>query len=140
MNTDIKTTTYNRQEQIKRRSRSTFPLFLAVWMILIASGVVGAIWYTGKMKTQMQTEISRQTAKQISAMQTDYQNRIKQLETSFAGEITKVQGKVDALNQLLKFTKDNANDKTDNSNQLYTQINEVKKKLAELQKSLDVLK
>jgi len=140
MNTDIQTSTYNRQEQVKRRSRSTFPLFLAVWMILIAGGVVGTLWYTGKMKTQMQTEISQQTAKQISAMQTDYQNRIKQLETSFAGEITKVQGKVDALNQLLEFTKDNANDKTDNSNQLYTQINEVKKKLAELQKSLDVLK
>ncbi|MBW7458889.1 hypothetical protein ACFOLF_27595 [Paenibacillus sepulcri] len=141
MNTDIQTTTYNRQEQsVPRKRRSTFLLFVSVWIILIAGGVTGAIWYTDQIKEQMTLEISQQTAQQISAMQTDYQNRIKQLQTDFSGQITKVQGKVDALNELLEFTKDNASNKTDNSNKLYTQMSEVKKELDELKKSLDVLK
>lgn len=139
MNTDIQTTTYNRQS-VPRKRRSTFLLFVSVWIILIAGGVTGAIWYTDQIKEQMTLEISQQTARQISAMQTDYQNRIKQLQTDFSGQITKVQGKVDALNELLEFTKDNASNKTDNSNKLYTQMSEVKKELDELKKSLDVLK
>ena len=73
-------------------------------------------------------------------MQTDYEAQIKQLQANFTSEIVKVQGKVDALNELLEFSKDNANSKTDNSNKLFSQLSEVKKQLNELQKSLDVLK
>jgi hypothetical protein len=51
-----------------------------------------------------------------------------------------LEAKVEQLNQLLAFTKDNASSKVDNSNQLYSQLAEVKKKLEELQKNLDVLK
>lgn len=109
-------------------------------MLLIASGVVGAIWYTDQIKKNLTAAISNQTAKQITDMQTKYEARLKGMETSFSNEITKVQGKVDALNQLLEFSKDNASSKTDNSNKLYTQLNDVKKQLAQLKKDLDVLK
>ncbi|MFC5652790.1 hypothetical protein ACFPYJ_27530 [Paenibacillus solisilvae] len=123
-----------------RRSKPSVILFLCIWILLIAAGVLGMIWYTGKMKEQLTLEVSKQTAQQIKAMQTDYETQIKQLETNFTSEITKVQGKVDALNELLEFSKDNANNKTDNSNKLFSQLSEVKKQLNELQKSLDVLK
>jgi hypothetical protein len=53
--------------------------------------------------------------------------------------MTKLQIKIDSFNELLAFAKDNANSRTDNSNQLYTQLAEVKKKLDELKNSLDVL-
>jgi len=47
---------------------------------------------------------------------------------------------VNELNELLTFARDNASEDTDNSNLLYTQLNEVKAKLEQLQKQLDVLK
>ncbi|MNW58568.1 hypothetical protein D3C74_364440 [compost metagenome] len=51
-----------------------------------------------------------------------------------------MQSTVDTFNELLTFTKDNASNKTDNSNKLYTQLNEVRKQLAALQKEMDLLK
>ncbi|MNW18345.1 hypothetical protein D3C71_2178750 [compost metagenome] len=65
---------------------------------------------------------------------------MQQLEANYTNDLAELKTKVDALNELLTFTKDNADSKTDNSNQLYTQLNEVKKQLNELQKSLEVLK
>lgn len=73
-------------------------------------------------------------------MQQTYEARIAVLEENYTADLTELTAKVNALNELLTFTKDNADTKTDNSNQLYTQLNEVKQKLNELQKSLDVLK
>lgn len=140
MNTSFETESQSNYNTRRRKSRATLPLFLSIWMLLIASGVVGAIWYTDQIKKNLTAEISKQTAKQITDMQTKYEARLKGMETSFSEEITKVQGKVDALNQLLEFSKDNASSKTDNSNKLYTQLNDVKKQLAQLKKDLDVLK
>lgn len=140
MNTSFETESQSNYNTRRRKSRATLPLFLSIWMLLIASGVVGAIWYTDQIKKNLTAEISKQTAKQITDMQSKYEVRLKGMETSFSEEITKVQGKVDALNQLLEFSKDNASSKTDNSNKLYTQLNDVKKQLAQLKKDLDVLK
>ncbi|QHT64110.1 hypothetical protein GXP70_24485 [Paenibacillus lycopersici] len=115
-------------------------MFLAVWVILIGCGVIAAVWYTGQVKEKLTQDIGAQTASQITAMQQSYDAQLKQMQSQFTDELNKVQGKVDALNELLQFTKDNANSKTDNSNKLFSQLSEVKKKLAELQQSLDVLK
>ncbi|BBH21749.1 hypothetical protein Back11_30940 [Paenibacillus baekrokdamisoli] len=138
--TTIESSTPSGYERQPRKSKPSISLFLSIWIILIAAGVLGTIWYTGKMKEQLATQISKQTAQQIAILQTNYETQIKQLETNFTSEIGKVQGKVDALNELLEFSKDNASSKTDNSNKLYSQISEVKKQLDELKKSLDVLK
>jgi esterase/lipase len=140
MNTNIESSTPSGLERHPRRSKPSVPIFLIIWILLIAAGVLGTIWYTGKIKEQLTLEVSKQTAQQITAMQTDYEAQIKQLQANFTSEIVKVQGKVDALNELLEFSKDNANSKTDNSNKLFSQLSEVKKQLNELQKSLDVLK
>lgn len=131
-----------RQASSSRKKRSTTALivFSAIWLILIGGGIFGAKLYTDHMRTSITTDIERQTSGQIAAMQQSYDNRLSQLEESYKGDITELQSKVDALNELLNFTKDNADDKTDNSNKLYSQLNEVKKQLAELKKNLDVLK
>lgn len=69
-------------------------------------------------------------------LKADYTAQLSALST----EVNNLQSKVEAFNELLEFTKDNTTDKTDNSNKLYTQLSEVKKQLAELQKKMDLLK
>jgi esterase/lipase len=132
----------SRQENVSRKRRSVVSLivFISVWAVLIGGGFYMAKWYTDKMQQEITTDIERQTTSQLKEMQTAYDAKLTGLETSYAAEMTELKGKIDALNELLTFTKDNADTKTDNSNKLYTQLNEVKKQLDELKKSLDVLK
>lgn len=124
----------------KKKSPLALILFICIWLILISAGIYGAKWYTERIQHNITVDLEQQTAAQISSMQQAYEARISQLETNYIGEIAELKSKVDALNELLTFTKDNADSKTDNSNKLYTQLNEVKKQLNELKKSLDVLK
>ncbi|MBN2984923.1 MULTISPECIES: hypothetical protein [Cohnella] len=124
----------------RRASKPSFIPFLILWVVLIGGGIAGSVWYTGYLKQQVAQDLERQTAAQIAALQSEYLNRLEQLETSYAAEMDKLSAKVDTLNELLTFTQDNANDRTDNSNQLYTQISELKKQLDQLKKNLDVLK
>lgn len=124
----------------KKKSSAAFLVFIGLWILLIGGGLLGAKLYTDKMQRDMTADIQRQTSAQIADMQKVYDGQLAALESTYAGEITLLQEKIDALNELLTFTKDNADTKTDNSNKLYTQLNEVKKQLNELKKSLDVLK
>jgi len=124
----------------RTKGKHTYKLLFGAWVLLIAGGVYGAYLYTDQLKQNMSADIAKQTQDQLNAIQLDYQKQIGDLQTKITADMTDLQGKVDSLNQLLAFTKDSANDKTDNSNQLYTQLNDVKKKLEELQKNLDVLK
>ncbi|RXZ81500.1 hypothetical protein EBB07_14325 [Paenibacillaceae bacterium] len=141
MNTETSTSTASVYERRQRKSpKGTIIVFLVVWLFLIASGVVGTMWYTEQTRLAITAELEQQTAQKIAAMQSEYEARLTKVEEGFSEEMTSLGSKVEALNELLTFTKDNANDKTDNSNMLYTQINDVKKKLDALQKSLDVLK
>ncbi|SEO16629.1 hypothetical protein [Paenibacillus sp. OV219] len=130
---------YERNRQTRKKGLSV-PLFLFIWVLLIGSGLLGTIWYAGKLKQNLTDQVNLQTAQQITAMQADYKKQLDELTTNFNGELGKIQSKVDALNELLEFSKDNMSSKTDNSNKLYSQIAEVKKQLNELKKSLDVLK
>lgn len=124
----------------KKRNGRALLVFACLWLVLIASGIYGAKWYTDRIQQTISANLERQTAGQITAMQQTYEARIEKLETNYTADIADLKAKVDALNELLTFTKDNADSKTDNSNKLYTQLNEVKKQLNELQKSLEVLK
>ncbi|ANS73669.1 hypothetical protein AWM70_02975 [Paenibacillus yonginensis] len=120
----------------QRKRGPSVTVFLAVWILLIGAGVAATVMYSNHMKKQMVEELDAKWQSQISHMQSDYQSRLKTLD----GEVAELQTKVQAFNELLTFTKDNASNKTDNSNQLYTQLNEVKKQLSELQKKMDLLK
>jgi peptidoglycan hydrolase CwlO-like protein len=133
------TETY-RETSPRKKRRGAFFIFAIVWLVLIASGVTGAKWYSERIQNNVTADIERQTSAQIALMQQDYDARLTKLEAGYKEQLTKLEGKIQALNELLTFTKDNMDTKTDNSNKLYTQLAEVKKQLNELKKSLDVLK
>ncbi|MNV83236.1 hypothetical protein D3C71_1770230 [compost metagenome] len=84
----------------------------------------------------MLAELGNQSRQQLTVLQTDYEARIAALSE----EVKELQNTVQTFNELLTFTKDNASNKTDNSNKLYTQLNEVKKQLDALKKEMDLLK
>jgi peptidoglycan hydrolase CwlO-like protein len=120
--------------------KKSFKLLIVAWILLVCCGLGGAYLYTNYLKTELIAELARQNHTQLQSIQADYQNQLTALKTNLDKDMSALQTKVDELNQLLAFTKDNASTKTDNSNQLYTQLAEVKKKLEELKKNLDVLK
>ncbi|RKP46701.1 hypothetical protein D7Z26_24135 [Cohnella endophytica] len=129
-----------RETPPRSKKRGAFLFFLILWIILIACGAMGAKWYSDRIQQQVTIDLAQQTAAQITALQQDYDSRIAKLETGYQEQIAEMNSKIESLNELLNFAKDNADTKTDNSNKLYTQLAEVKKQLAELKKSLDVLK
>jgi septal ring factor EnvC (AmiA/AmiB activator) len=133
-------TSFARASKTTRIKRKTYVLLFLGWTLLIAIGVTGTMLYTEHMKQQISADIASQTQQQLQSIQDDYQKQVTELKANVSSDMAKLQTKVDSLNELLAFTKDSANSKTDNSNQLYTQLAEVKKKLDELQKNLDVLK
>jgi len=129
-----------RERSPRRNRRGAALFFVFVWLILIAGGVYGAKWYSDRIQERVSAELERQTADRIALMQQNYDSRISKLETDYQEQIARMESKIEALNELLTFAKDNADSKTDNSNKLYTQLAEVKKQLNELKKNLDVLK
>ncbi|MFC9707555.1 hypothetical protein ACFTRD_05275 [Paenibacillus sp. NPDC056933] len=120
----------------KGKAGSSVKLFLVMWIVLIALGVLGAYYYSNHLQQQMITQLQTHNQQQISTLKADYEKQL----TTISQEISDLQGQVQSFNELLTFTKDNANDKTDNSNKLYTQLSEVKKQLETLQKKMDLLK
>lgn len=133
-------TSFARTSKTTKIKRKTYVLLFLGWTLLIAIGVTGTMLYTEHLKQQISADIASQTQQQLQSIQDDYQKQVTELKANVSSDMAKLQTKVDSLNELLAFTKDSANSKTDNSNQLYTQLAEVKKKLDELQKNLDVLK
>ncbi|KIL41863.1 hypothetical protein SD70_04410 [Gordoniibacillus kamchatkensis] len=129
-----------RSKSAAKSKRKTYVLLLAGWLVLIGVGVTGAKLYTDHVKAQIAQDIASQTQKQLQSVQEDYQKQVAQLKESVSADMTQLQTKVDTLNELLAFVKDSASNKTDNSNQLYTQLGDVKKKLDELKSNLDMLK
>ncbi|WP_248930314.1 hypothetical protein [Paenibacillus hamazuiensis] len=144
MSTPIETTAVPQPAARNTRSAAkvkprTYIFLLMGWILLIAVGVLGAKMYADYLTKQVEAQIAAQTEAQLKQVQEDYQKQVTQLKESVSADMSKMQTKIDSLNELLAFTKDSANSKTDNSNQLYTQLNDVKKKLDDLKKSLDVL-
>ncbi|KOY17009.1 uroporphyrinogen-III C-methyltransferase [Paenibacillus xylanivorans] len=120
----------------KGKVGSSVKLFLVMWIVLIALGVLGTYYYSNHLQQQMINQLQTHNQQQITALKADYEKQL----TTISKEVADLQGQVQSFNELLNFTKDNANDKTDNSNKLYTQLSEVKKQLETLQKKMDLLK
>ncbi|WP_442601560.1 hypothetical protein [Paenibacillus sp. KN14-4R] len=123
-----------------RVKKNTYRKLFIAWIVLILSGASLTFLYTNYLKNQVARDIAHQTEQQLQIVQQDYQKQVTTLKETMQADMTRMQAKVDSLNELLAFTKDSANSKTDNSNQLYTQLAEVKKQLDELKANLDVLK
>ncbi|MGN7761015.1 hypothetical protein [Paenibacillus sp. 22594] len=118
------------------RSRSSVKWFLLFWILMIGLGFYAVYSYTNHLKEQVLSELGTQSQQQLTVLKTDYESRIDVLSQ----QVKDLQNTVQTFNELLTFTKDNASNKTDNSNKLYTQLNEVRKQLAALQKEMDLLK
>ncbi|WP_019912257.1 hypothetical protein [Paenibacillus sp. HW567] len=118
------------------RSRSSVKWFLLFWILMIGLGFYAVYSYTNHLKEQVLNELGTQSQQQLTVLKTDYESRIAVL----SDQVKELQNTVQTFNELLTFTKDNASNKTDNSNKLYTQLSEVRKQLAALQKEMDLLK
>ncbi|WEK53507.1 MAG: hypothetical protein P0Y55_13070 [Candidatus Cohnella colombiensis] len=129
-----------REQRPKRRNTGAILFFALFWFILIAGGVYAAKLYSDNIQDKLSSRLENQTASQIALIQQDYTSRLTALENDYTTQLAEMGSKIEALNELLTFAKDNTDTKTDNSNKLYTQLAEVKKQLNELKKSLDVLK
>ncbi|TBL70070.1 hypothetical protein [Paenibacillus thalictri] len=144
MSTPVETSTVRQQPAARsvksaKAKTSTYIYLLLGWILLIGAGVYGAKMYAEYMTKQIEQNIAAQTEQQLKTIQDDYQKQVTELKDNMTSDMAKMQSKIDSLSELLAFTKDSANSKTDNSNQLYTQLADVKKKLDDLKKSLDVL-
>lgn len=130
----------SRNVMTSKQRKKTYKVLILVWIMLVGMGLTGAYYYTNYLKEQLTADLVQQNQAQLQSIQIDYQQQLTDLKTTINQKMVDLEGKVEQLNQLLAFTKDSASTKVDNSNQLYTQLAEVKKKLVELQKNLDVLK
>lgn len=118
------------------RSGSSVKWFLLFWILMIAIGVYAVYSYSNHLKDQVLSELGAQSQQQLTVLKTDYESKIAVLSE----QVKELQSTVQTFNELLTFTKDNASNKTDNSNKLYTQLSEVKKQLDTLKKEMDLLK
>lgn len=128
-----------RPGRVNKKKKAYVLLFVA-WALLVGLGAWGAKLYTDHLKVQMTEEIAKQTSDQLAVIQSQYQQEIAGLKESMTADMAKLQTKIDSVNELLAFTKDSASSRTDTSNQLYTQLADVRQKLDELKKQLDALK
>ncbi|MGF7046643.1 uncharacterized protein HemX [Paenibacillus sp. DS2015] len=135
MQSSTKTTTHYNQRS-KTKSGPSVKLFLLVWIVLIALGITATYLYSNHLKQDMLQQLQRETQKQMTLLKVDYEKQLSIIST----QVGELDSKVQSFNELLTFTKDNATSKTDNSNKLYTQLNDVKNQLNTLQKKMDLLK
>jgi len=141
MGTDTDVVAANRSEKVKkRRTKLAFINFFMIWVLIIVGGFYAAHSYMGKWKVDITAQIEEQTAARLNELQSTYDQQLKELGDSYTSQLEELQNKINGLNELLTFTKDNADSNTDNSNMLYTQLNQMKTQLKELQKSLELLK
>jgi len=125
--------------EMKRRVKkggASAKWFLVFWIVMIGIGIYATYLYSNHMKQTMITELKTSTNQQLAEIKKDYEAQLKTMHK----EMETLKSKVDTFNELLTFTKDNASNKTDNSNKLYSQLSEVKQKLDALQKKMDLLK
>jgi hypothetical protein len=126
--------------KITVKSILIFLSWALVWVLLIGAGMFGAKLYLDRMQAQIAQQISAQTAAQLSAVQSEYQVQIEGLKAQLTSELTLLKEKVNTFNELLTFVKDTADTGKNNSNKLYTQLQELKTQIEQLKKELEVLK
>ncbi|MFC7681101.1 hypothetical protein [Paenibacillus sp. GCM10028914] len=127
--------TYPSRESASRKGPKA-RWFWMFWFIFIALGVFAAYSYSNHLKEEMVTQLQHDTQAELAALKTQYDLRFNELSQ----QMNEMQSKVESFNELLTFTKDQASGKTDNSNKLYSQLNEVKKELKKLQQNMELLK
>lgn len=126
---------YSRREPAPRKGQKA-GWFWVLWIVLIGIGVTGAYFYSQHMQREMVAQLQQDTQKEIAALKAQYDKRYSELSR----QMSEIDSKVQSFNELLTFTKDQASGKSDKSNKLYTQMNELKRQLGRLEKKLELLK
>lgn len=124
------------KNQTRRESSPSAKLVWIIWILLISAGITAAYLYSNHMKQEVIRQLQADSRKQMNELKMGYEAKFAAL----SDEVKELESKVQSFNELLTFTKDNATSKTDNSNKLYTQLNEVKKQLNTLQQKMELLK
>lgn len=146
MNTPLEPSTEQPQAAVRskqaprKKSNYTYLYVILGWALLVGGGIWGGKLYTDHIRAQIAEQIAAQTEASLAEVKQQYEQELSAIKQSIDADMTEMQAKIDAVNELLSFTKDSASSKTDNSNQLYSQLADVKKQLDELKKNLDVLK
>ncbi|MEK4249365.1 hypothetical protein NSQ99_07185 [Paenibacillus sp. FSL W7-1287] len=124
----------------KRRSKLLFVNFMMLWLLLIACGLYGAHTYMNHVEQSLADQLSQETEQRLIELETSFNTKLSELDSSYNEKIAALGEQIEELNQLLTFVKDNSSNNNDNSNQLYSQINDIKAQLQKLQKSMELLK
>ncbi|QCT03841.1 hypothetical protein E6C60_3130 [Paenibacillus algicola] len=103
---------------------------------MIGAGVAAAYYYSNHLQQEMMLGLQQDTQREMAALKAQYDSRFAEL----SAQMSEIDSKVQSFNELLTFTKDQATGETDNSNKLYTQLNDVRQQLSKLEKKLELLK
>ncbi|KOP66909.1 hypothetical protein AMS62_17950 [Bacillus sp. FJAT-18019] len=126
---------YKTREEVHQKGPST-KWFWVFWIVLIGLGTTAAYLYSNQLKEQVVIQLQEDTRKEMASFKAEYDQKFNEL----VQEMDEMQSKVQSFNELLTFTKDQASGKTDNSNKLYSQLNEVEKQLKVLERKMELLK
>lgn len=129
-----------KQRTKKRRNRLILFNFFMLWLLLIVGGFYGAYMYMNQAEARIIEQMRQETEQKLQTLESSYEQRISELDSSYEEKLASLSEQINELNQLLTFVKDNSSDKNADSNQLYSQINEIKAQLQKLQKSMELLK
>lgn len=72
MKSDIQTTVTGGGYGKEARSMAAKPpvlLLVGAWLVLVAGGIGGTVWYTGKLKSDITADVQAQADRQIAAVQ-----------------------------------------------------------------------
>ncbi|WP_054955905.1 hypothetical protein [Paenibacillus dakarensis] len=134
LETDTANTYPSREASSRKGPRARW--FWMFWILFILLGVAAAYSYSNHLQKEIITKLQQDTQKEMASLKAQYDSRF----TELSRQMDEMQSKVQSFNELLTFTKDQASGKTDNSNKLYSQLNEVKQQLTKLQKKMELLK
>src|SRR6478752_5570740 len=81
----------------KGKAGSSVKLFLVMWIVLIALGVLGTYYYSNHLQRQMIDQLQTHNQQQINALKSEYEKQL----TTISKEVSDLQGQVQSFNELL---------------------------------------
>lgn len=146
-NPEIMTPTYtpSRSDVVKPRSKKSSRvlklfLFVFLWAAIISAGAFAMHVYMERLIDRVEADLHAQTMQQMAQLEQTYTERLNELKQSVTGELAGLQSEVETFNEMLTFAEDLAGSKTDESNKLYTRLEQLEAHLKELSKNLELLK
>jgi uncharacterized protein YwqG len=130
-----------RMDRMPHQQKSSFPWKGILFYVIMLSGIIyGMKWYTEWTQERIVSQVTQKTQTQLEKINADNEKNIQTMRQQLTDGLTGMENNIKDIHELMIFTKDNATHKSDNSNQLYSQLSAVKKQLEDLKTDLDILK